>query len=209
MIVHGVDLIDAGDMVINHLHQEGEFEPVSVATWCAAVTPGRTMVDVGAYTGLYAIAAAQRGANAVALEPNPPAYKRLQSNAARNDVVLRSLCVAAGSKAAESQLKLRSPVPLTSSGSLRGIGGRPVPVKVVQLDELLEGDDVAAMKIDVEGYELEVIRGAVKTIARCCPLLITEALSQVAVDFQTKLLSTFGYQAPQAVDGHNLIWSVR
>jgi FkbM family methyltransferase len=60
-------------------------------------------------------------------------------------------------------------------GSLSLSAGRPdkmdVPVKT--LDEF-GFDDVSFIKIDVEGHELDVLKGAAETIARCRPNLIVE-----------------------------------
>jgi FkbM family methyltransferase len=51
------------------------------------------------------------------------------------------------------------------------------PVSVVRADEVLRDlNDVAIIKIDVEGGELEVIRGAIDTIARCAPYIFCEIL---------------------------------
>ena len=71
MRVHGVDLIPEGDRVVVNWQRDGSFEPESVAIWLAAVRDGGVALDVGAYTGLYALLAACSGAQAVAYEPNP------------------------------------------------------------------------------------------------------------------------------------------
>lgn len=201
MIVHGVDLIDDGDMVIRHLRQRGSFEPVSMAAWLSACGPA---VDVGAYTGLYAIAAARQGARVMALEPNPAVCKRLRANVERNGASVEVWRAAAGAEDGEAELRVGT-VPLTSAGSLVG-RGRAIPVTVMTLDGLLEDCPVSRIKIDVEGYEAEVIRGAAETIARCRPLVITEALDAAAVAAQTEVMRALGYGAPEPADGRNLIW---
>ena len=50
--------------------------------------------------------------------------------------------------------------------------GNCIEVEVKPLDDLIEHADV--IKIDVEGYELNVIDGAIKLIRRCKPILVIE-----------------------------------
>ena len=57
--------------------------------------PGTAALDVGAYTGLFSIIAAKRGAKAVALEPMPAQRWRFGVNAARNKVRVELMAVAA------------------------------------------------------------------------------------------------------------------
>lgn len=51
----------------------------------------------------------------------------------------------------------------------------PIEVELKQLDDVIPPDhNVKLIKIDVEGAEYEVLRGAVNTIRRCRPLIIFE-----------------------------------
>mgnify|MGYP001301409699 CR=1 FL=1 len=199
MLIHGVDLIERDDMVIAHQRRTRRpFEAASVAAWCEAA--GGVMVDVGAYTGLYAILAAQRGAVVHAFEPNPAAYRRLLENIARNGVTVNACPVAVGDHAGRAALQVNPGVRITSGGRL--VAGDAV--EVVTIDSL-GLSDVAAIKIDVEGAECRVLAGALETIARCRPLLITEALSQDALKAQAAVLRPLGY-APARVDEWNVVW---
>jgi FkbM family methyltransferase len=61
--------------------------------------------------------------------------------------------------------------------------GRPeyIEVEVSTLDIEMAGLDPSVVKIDVEGAELEVLRGARGVLERCRPLLILEHVPQTAV----------------------------
>jgi hypothetical protein len=65
---------------------------------------------------------------------------------------------------------------------------------------------VDLLKIDCEGYEVDVLAGAKETIARCRPV--------VAVEQRAKLVTSFGHGAADAVKwlkqvGASLVWTDR
>lgn len=205
MIVHGVKLAGDGDMVCQHLRQRGEFEPMSMAAWLEAAQPGKVVLDVGAYTGVYAIAAARQGAQVLAIEPNPTAVRRLKDNAHANNVEMTIVEAAAGELAEIRNLSMKSA--LSSANSLVKDYGRAVKVSVARLDDMLDlAVPVAAVKMDVEGYEPEALRGAERILRESRPLLITEANTEAARLQQEEILRGFGYGAPRQADGRNLIW---
>lgn len=57
----------------------------------------------------------------------------------------------------------------TSSSKINPTGNSEVPV--ISIDEFLNGNPVTFIKMDIEGAELEALRGAVKTIEKCKPKL--------------------------------------
>lgn len=202
--IHGVELITQGDMVVRHMQQLGEFEPESMAAWVAACKHGSWVIDVGAYTGIYAIAAMQAGAKPIAVEPNPAAVKRLIENARANRAEVIIHQVAAGCEAGEQILYMRSP--LSSANSMREQLGEHLGVLVVPLDDLAPTGPVTAIKIDAEHFECEVLRGARGLIKAWRPLVITEALTDADRDDQAKVMVEYGYFNCTPADSRNLIW---
>lgn len=200
MNIHGVELLDADDMVIRHQARTGyPFEADSMAAWCEACAQG-TAVDVGAYTGLYAIAAAQAGTRSIAFEPNREVYARLLENVAANGVEVECHQAAASNVSGSARFIGRLGVRLTSAGRIEPGAG----VATVRIDALCLAD-VSAIKIDVEGHECAVIEGARDTIVRCSPLIITEALGKRPLGEQVCILEGLGYR-PTLADEHNVIW---
>lgn len=131
-----------------------------------ALRPGDWFVDVGANVGAYSVLAAGAcGASVVACEPGPAAYEDLLDNVRLNDLQTRVVArnVAVGAFAGTVRFTngfgtVNHVMPATASREERGI-----TVSVETLDNLLEGRSPKAIKIDVEGYEAEVIRGGRRT----------------------------------------------
>lgn len=208
--VNGVMLNPEGDMVVRaaKASQGGIFEPVSFHTWRAAcLRPAAVVVDVGAYTGLYALYARQAGARVYAFEPNPANYERLLQNVEANpggNGIMSAFCCAVGQGPARVEMTdLENRPRLTSAGKVReAAGGR---IEMVSLDSLnLPRCD--AIKLDVEGMELEVLRGAARTIAGYLPRLILEANDEEHRDALDRELSQYGYGPGLRVDARNLIY---
>lgn len=133
-----------------------------------ALAPDALVVDVGAHLGWFSIRAARQGARVIAFEPNPDTRPLLERNLADNGVQDRVTVVGKAVAAEAGKLTFwRSPAGDTSSLLRPQEGERPVEVETVPLDEVLRGEAAPrVVKIDVEGAELDVIRGARETIAR-------------------------------------------
>jgi hypothetical protein len=84
------------------------------------------------------------------------------------------------------------------------IGNRDVSVRVVTLDDVCEERQLHpdALKIDVEGYELEVLRGFRRTLSRQPPPLILVELGSSKEEHAQAmaLLLQHGYQAGLLLD---------
>jgi FkbM family methyltransferase len=129
---------------------------------------GWIVFDVGANAGVYTIQQARRGARVYAFEPNPDCYRRLQKSVRLNNLESRvaaancSLGVAAGSA------ELLAPGPLTMGGSLRpewssDAAAMRLTVELKTVDRVVQAlgiDRIDLFKLDVEGFELDVLQGA-------------------------------------------------
>jgi FkbM family methyltransferase len=205
MKVHGVIMDPAGCRVCVHVEKDGNFEPESVAAWRAALRPGEVALDIGAYTGLYALVAAKAGARAVAFEPNPVVFYRLRANITRNRLNVAAYTQAVSDKAERRNFYTRHD--MTSAGRFKPRPGADcAQVDCVTVDSLAAcRQRVAAVKIDVEGAELAVLRGAAGVLRRDHPLVIAEALTEARRDSLVSFMTGHGYQWRPA-DGRNLIF---
>ncbi len=137
---------------------------------------GWTIVDVGANIGCFSAYAClrMRRGTLLAMEPNPEAFRRQCEHldpwrARRPGLRLVTACAAAGVTAGQATLTL------PGGRSVRGTlddpaeDGPSIPVRVRALDDWLGEEGIATvdlLKIDAEGSEVDVLRGAAATLRR-------------------------------------------
>jgi FkbM family methyltransferase len=153
----------------------GLFEPGESRLVRELLGPGDTFVDVGAHIGWFSTIAAGRvgeTGQVVAIEPYPANATVLKDNLARNRCRnVRVLGSAVGS--APGTLTLARGADSGGVTALDWVRTGRVEVPVTTLDEALAGvGPVALLKIDVEGWEAQVLRGAARTLARAGRVLI-------------------------------------
>lgn len=132
--------------------------------------PCTVFIDVGAHVGYYSVRMARRCREVIVLEPNPKNREVLLKNLELNNLSnVTVLSYAAG----ESRYKARLWLAGTGSTLLEGyVAGESVEVDVVPLDEVVEHADI--VKIDVEGYEWNVVQGMKSLLAKHKPALVIE-----------------------------------
>lgn len=141
--------------------------------------PG-TLIDVGANIGLVAIPVLERSAAcALAFEPAPDNYARLLRNLARHGLTARCQAqpLALDESTGDGELALCGEnsgdhrlLPKRASPAEAGLEARPrVRVGCARLDDALRGRELArpvVMKLDCQGAEARVLRGAASTLER-------------------------------------------
>lgn len=134
-------------------------------------------LDIGANIGVISQALLCTGARVYAFEPQPQIFELLKENCGntRNtNFILHNTAVGAVVGMANMPK-----VHYSSKGNFGGLGiGTPsiygnITVPVITIDSLTI-PDIGFIKIDVEGYELEVLQGAEATIRECRPIMYIE-----------------------------------
>ncbi|MDQ7904062.1 FkbM family methyltransferase [Phytohabitans sp. ZYX-F-186] len=151
---------------------------------------GGTAVDVGAWYGPWTRRLRRLADRVVALEP----AAELAELVAEAYPDVRVVRAAASDHAGTATLHLPEGGAAVGTSSVEHGDGRPVLVPRVTVDGL-ELTDVRFMKIDVEGHELAVLRGAERTIRRDAPLLLVEVEERIQpVGPILALLRGWGYR---------------
>jgi FkbM family methyltransferase len=144
--------------------------------------PGDHFVDVGANVGVFSALVGTRipDVRITAVEPFPPVRADLEVNLALNrldvSVVDSALSDAEGEATFEvlDRDVLNRLAPSASDGVGGGGGTHGITVPVTTLDQLVGADPPALVKIDVEGAELSVMRGASRLLSSGGPVLLFE-----------------------------------
>lgn len=146
------------------------------------------MVDVGAYIGLHTIAMSKLS-KVYAFECQPLSYHLLKDNVKHLENVETNM-VALSDKEGQRYIDLIDIKSVSNFGGFgsRGTkndGEREIGCPSATLDSY-HLNDIGLIKIDVEGHELKVLKGAEQTIKNSQPVLIVEILGGVDYDNTTE-----------------------
>jgi Methyltransferase FkbM domain len=125
--------------------------------WTQKIKAGDVVIDAGAQYGSYTLPACANGAYVYAFEPHPDYYKHLVTNIKLNEF-----------KCSTFQAGLYSKPMMVDWDEIKDM-------KLIVLDDVL-GDiqRLDFIKIDVEGAELEVLKGAQELIKKFDPKIMVE-----------------------------------
>lgn len=164
------------------------------------VDPERLCLDVGANKGVYAEAMSRLCRQVHAFEPNPKAFAILRRCAAGN-VICEPVALSDRDTEAELRIPRSRKGHSNQHGSLSATAVREeydtIAVRTRRLDSLDLGP-VGFIKIDVEGHESSVLRGARETLARNRPNLLIELEERHTERPLPELVAeveTYGYRA--------------
>ncbi len=182
----------------------GGYEDREAAELSSHVPSGGTVFDVGANIGLSSLVFAQAAGatgKVIAFEPHPATAARLRGNLAQNGISNVTIIEAAVGATPGQVTFHESAHPTLSSASVIPrdlVRSFDVPVTTVDIAWVEAGKPkVAALKIDVEGGELEVLHGARELLARDRPAVLLEAWGEDELRPIRVLLIEVGYTQHQ------------
>lgn len=181
------------DHLMERIAHYGTFYEIDLLTYIESLTDvfaGGVAVDVGANIGNHAIFLAEFVRSPlIAFEPNPTVLPLLKSNLKRNNVHVELIEKGLGASESHGTMEVLNEQNL---GNARIIEGGDIDITT--LDHACKDVDVALIKVDVEGMELQVLEGAVETLERCRPHLFLEADTKQHLRALKEFLKPLGYE---------------
>lgn len=183
--IHGVQLlidpsIDNG--VELSLYETGTYEKGTIQLLHRFLQPGQTYLDIGANIGLMSSIASGIVGNkgkVLAVEANPKTVEILQHNLALNACTNVSIFpFALGDAPGKATLYENWNVNRGGASLLAQDNEEGIEVAVDTIDNVFKNDAIHLVKIDVEGFELEVLNGGIEVLKTQRPVLIIEVSEQ-------------------------------
>lgn len=180
-------LLSSRDQAHRHVFFFASYEPEITALFRRVVTPGMTVLDIGANAGYFSLVAGDLGASVYAFEPNPQVAAMLRRSIALGHRDITVVDAACSDHNGVLPLHLSDEGNTAISSLVRDAGGlseHNVAVATVRLDDYIADGRITPglVKIDAERHEVEVIRGADKMLRESRPDLIIEVTDVRALD---------------------------
>lgn len=180
----------------------GRFERAEQSFLRSAIRPGTVVFDVGANIGVYTLMFARLTGptgKVYAFEPSPRAFERLQHTVSKNN--LQQVIVerfALGREEAHLPLNVTGDLGFSSFGvPVEGAAiSEQHSVSVTTLDAYCSERGIEAidlLKMDVEGYELHVLGGAIEMVER-------RSIREMVIEYNLQAQMNNGFGIPDLVD---------
>lgn len=202
--LHGL----SGEFVFERIRSAGTFYELNLLEKIAELGPNQSglAVDVGANIGNHTVFFAKHlGLRVLSIEPEALNVNLLRENIEANGLLdpVEVLPVAAMAKAGTVALEQR----IDGNRGTFSAHASDTGVASMALDELVGDEDVALIKIDVEGAELEVLLGAERILRSQKPLVVVEAHGSADRAAMNHFFASREY-APVAIAGisDNYFW---
>ncbi len=186
MIVYKKDTIVSQSLAIF-----GEYSFAEIVVMSRYLDQSSVYVDIGTNIGYHALAVNKFvGCNVIGFEPHPTHFAVAAHNIKDKNIMLYN--AACSNKAGTFNMATFDAHEIGNFGEAHQADAG-ITVQCLKLDEL-KLDNCTVMKIDVEGHELNVMKGAVKTIKKFRPVIFFEALQENNWEDCRKFLADKDYQ---------------
>jgi FkbM family methyltransferase len=184
----------------------GTYEPYMQRAFVKFIKPGAVVYDVGAHAGYHSLLCGLLvgpTGSVFAFEPHPGNRKSIRRQLILNPVLNVTLMAYALSDRCSGVYLNCGPG--RSQGYLSDEGDLAVEAK--SIDYLVEKETLPApdiIKIDVEGFEAQVLRGALKTINSYKPIILCDYNDNQTFSLVQELTAPFGYE----ITGDSLVTAI-
>jgi len=179
----------------------GGFEKISCLTWERLSLNSQTVIDIGANTGIYSLITSSCNPKAIvyAFEPSNRVFTKLNENNTLNNFSIKTinLAVAEESKTM-TYYDNASENPYTGSlvNNTKQNQTNSIQVNTVSLNDFIEENKITRidlMKIDVEAFEPDVLRGMKQFLPQFKPALLIELLNEKVAKEVEGILGELNY----------------
>ena len=192
-------LLDPRDLVAVSILRGGGWQSEVWDSLSPSLSEGGVFLDIGAHIGYFSMKAAigvGKTGRVVAFEPNPETLKLLRDNVTANrawnvivapvactdrEQILTLYAGPSSNTGASSLARENADILFEEPPRPYSVRGRPIDDVVRELNLTR----VDAIKVDVEGAEVFVLRGAVNTLKRFHPKVVIEIVEQQLASFHT------------------------
>ncbi len=199
---HGYFLYNHHDIYVGRsIAVYGEYSEGEVALFQQMCRPGDIVVEVGANIGAHTAPLARMvGAQGVvcAFEPQRVVFRNLCANIALNSLLnVRCYELALGAEKGRAHVES---IRYDADGNFGGIALSPTPTESSiprqqsTLDEVVDLPRLRLLKVDVEGMEADVLRGAANTLQQTRPLIYAENDRPELSEELITLIAEMGYR---------------
>jgi FkbM family methyltransferase len=137
---------------------------------------GDTVVDVGANVGLFTLLSSRavgHSGRVISFEPDPTTFRYLESNLQLNSMKnVQAHDVALSDVAGTGLLTQGTQDTMNRLITNESESGNAIPVRAITLDSLQLDGTVRTLKVDAEGFDLHVLRGAAKTLPNIVNIMV-------------------------------------
>ena len=195
------------------LIKESTFSAHIIDTIQLFIRPGTIFIDAGAHCGTISVPIALNNPSSkvIAIEPQKNLSERIIQNSILNNI--KNLRIESiGLSSCEGQLDIS--IPIRNDGYAiagrvgivaKGYSGKIISetIKTTTIDALQKSENdtpISVIKIDTQGFEYEILKGSINTIARYKPALILEIQDSLSENPHKnrrdikKLLDKYGYK---------------
>lgn len=189
------------------------WEATTLLAWERLALSSQTVFDVGANTGLFALAAkaANPQATVHAFEPLPTIVSRLEQNIALNGwpIAVHSAAVSDRAGSAEISLAMSDHEYSASFEHMEWMDNAPVQsieVPLVTLAGIMQetGDIPDLIKLDVERHEPQALAGMWSGLDSALPVMVIEVLDDACAAAVGEQLAGRGYRCFVIREGHSI-----
>tara|TARA_B100002019_G_C21260567_1_gene596475 strand:+ start:1058 stop:1819 length:762 start_codon:yes stop_codon:yes gene_type:complete len=154
------------------------------------VTPSRASIDIGVYRGIYSFFLTDLSSFVYAFEANPLLYSKIQNSFKnKKNIKIENIAISSSIGEAELRIPLRDinadydyeqkyrlgTATIHNVNNLENKHYETIKkIKTISLDEYSFRHEIGFVKIDVEGHELDIIKGGKKFILKNKPVMLIE-----------------------------------